>query len=111
MTAEQRQRRARFRGEKTFTWTVQVEGERYMILTKPAPFQPRGSLRYTIWDKQEGVRGATNVIGNGWDFQTKGPYIGARALHVSLLTGATEISHHNRVSASNEDVEIRGDNQ
>lgn len=98
--------RARLRGEKRYDWTIQVAGTRYVILTKPAPFKPRGELLYTICDIQEGRRGPTNLVGNGWDMQTRGPLIGSRALHVALLSGDVEISHRSQYTYTPSDIEV-----
>jgi len=98
--------RARFKGEKRYDWTVQVAGERYTILTKQAPFKPSGELVYTICDAQEGRRGPTDLVGNGWDMSTRGPFIGSRALHVALLSGDVEISHRSRGRFTPDDIEV-----
>lgn len=74
-------------------WTVQVVGDRYAICIRQVPFKPKGTYWYTILDFEKKVRGATNYIGNGWDMETRGPYIGSRLLHVELLSGDVEISH------------------
>ena len=98
--------RARFKGEKRYNWTIQVIGDRYTILTKQTPFQKKGDLLYTICDAQEGQRGPTSFVGNGWDMQSRGPYIGSRALHVALLAGEVEISHRNQVAFAPSDIEV-----
>lgn len=100
--------RVRFKGEKRFGWTVQVAGERYLILTCPAPFQPAGTVDYTICDIELGKRGPSNFIGNGWDMESKGPYIGSRALHAELLAGRVEISNRSRATFSINDLELKG---
>lgn len=48
-------------------WDVRCADERFAICTRQAEFQPKGELRCTILDIQEGIRGACNQIGNGWD--------------------------------------------
>lgn len=61
-------------------WTVQVAGHRYSILTRQAPSRPKGEYLYTIVDNEEGVRGPSNFIGNGWDVSAyPTPAIGWRA--------------------------------
>ena len=102
------QDRARFQGEKLYDWTIQVAGDRYIILTKHAPFKPQGELVYTICDSQDGRRGPSNFIGNGWDMQSRGPLIGSRALHVALLSGDVEISHRSHCKFSRDDIEVKG---
>lgn len=98
--------RARFKGEKRYDWTIQVAGGRYAILTKQAPFKAKGELLYTICDAQEGRRGPTNFVGNGWDMSTHGPLIGSRALHVALLSGEVEISHRRQCAYTTGDFEV-----
>lgn len=99
--------RARFFGEKRFAWTVQVAGSRYTILTKQAPFKPKGELFYTICDAQFEKRGPCNLMGNGWDMQSRGPYIGSRALHVALLSEDVEISNRNSVRFRDALIEVK----
>ena len=99
--------RTRFRGEKRYDWTIQVDGTRYTILTKQEPFQPKGQLLYTICDKELSRRGPSNFIGNGWDMHSRGPYIGSRALHVALLSGEVEISHRNWRTFTQDHIEVK----
>jgi hypothetical protein len=74
-------------------WTVQAAGSRYAILTRQAPFRPRGDYLYTIVDSVDAVRGPCNLIGNGWDVtQYPTPEIGWRLLHLKLIAGELEIS-------------------
>lgn len=103
----QRGDRARFFGEKNFTWTIQVAGNRYTILTKQAPFKPKGELWYTICDHEYEKRGPCNLVGNGWDMQSRGPYIGSRALHVALLAGDIEISNRNCLRFRDALIEVK----
>lgn len=101
------QDRARFAGGKRYDWTIQVAGERYIILTKQAPFTRKGDLMYTICDKEAGVRGPSNYIGQGWDMQSRGPYNGSRTLHDALLSGDVEISHRNNVPFHADSIEVK----
>ena len=79
-------------------WTVQVAGSRYAIMTRQAPFKPKGDYLYSIIDAKEGVRGPCNFIGNGWDVSRHiTPLAGWRDLHVQLLADRVEISHRQRV--------------
>ena len=48
-------------------WTVRVRDNRWMILTRHAPFQKKGWKYYTIIDTTEGIRGPCNLVGQGWD--------------------------------------------
>ena len=68
-------------------------------MTRQAPFRPKGEYLYTILDRQAGVRGPTNFIGNGWDV-TSYPTaaIGWRALHIALLSNSVEISRRQQIS-------------
>lgn len=100
--------RVRLAGESRFSWTVQVAGDRYTILTRQAPFRPKGDLDYTICDNVTGKRGPTNVIGNGWDFNAiGGAYQGARLLHIELLAGRVEISRRQSVPFTPNDIELK----
>jgi hypothetical protein len=79
-------------------WDVVAAGSRYAIMTRQAPFRPKGEYLYSIVDAQEGVRGPCNLVGNGWDVtQYRTPAIGWRLLHIKLLAGELEISHRKRV--------------
>lgn len=99
--------RVKLSGEKQFAWTVQVAGDRYAILTRQAPFKPKGQLWYTILDKTTGWRGPCNLVGNGWDLETKGPYIGSRLLHKALLDGEVEISRRQRIRFEESTLEVK----
>ena len=82
-----------------FWWTVQTAGDRYVIMTRQAPFKPKGDYLYTIIDNETGMRGPCNLIGNGWDVsQYKTPEAGWRGLHVQLLAGDIELSHRQQVT-------------
>jgi hypothetical protein len=48
-------------------WAVRAGDERFTILTRQADFKPKGTLFYTIIDRERGVRGPCNLIGQGWD--------------------------------------------
>lgn len=99
-----------------YWWTVRAVDERYVVLTRYAPF--RSSLLYTIADTQTGRRGPCDLIGQGWDFdKTNDQTLAASAerLLVALHGGvdtvddeslpdaartfipAVEISHRNNV--------------
>jgi len=39
-----------------------------VILTRQAPFKPKGEVLYTIVDQEQGLRGPCNLIEQGWDF-------------------------------------------
>lgn len=81
-----------------FWWTVQVVGSRYAIMTRQAPFRPKGEYTYTIIDMDRDVRGPCNLIGNGWDVSGhKTPLHGWRDLHVQLLAERIEISRRQRL--------------
>lgn len=80
-------------------WTVQASGNRYAILTRQAPFKPKGDYLYTIVDSEGAVRGPCNLIGNGWDVtQYPTPEIGWRLLHQKMTDGELEISHRRAVA-------------
>lgn len=88
-------------------WTVQAAGSRYAIVTQQAPFRPAGEYFYSILDFEEGIRGPSNLIGNGWDVsQYPSPEIGWRLLHVGLLSERLQITSRNRVPFSILDVRL-----
>lgn len=94
-------------------WTVQALDDRFVILTRQAPFRPKGQSQYTIIDWERGVRGPCNLIGQGWDIdEPNGPEDLLQALNnqleihrrldageksVSIDDYAVEVSHRNNV--------------
>lgn len=58
------------RSDRRSWWTVRAADERFVILTRQAPFKPRGKLLYTIIDWERDLRGPCNLLGQGWDFNT-----------------------------------------
>lgn len=94
-------------------WTVQALDDRFVILTRQAPFRPKGQSQYTIIDWERGVRGPCNLIGQGWDIdEPNGPEDLLQALNnqleihrrldageksVSIDDYAVEVSHRNSV--------------
>lgn len=77
-------------------WTVQAVSPRFAILTQHVPFQPNGTLRYTVLDVEAGIRGACNLIGYGWG---DGTYSRTQceAILAEFESGELEISHRNHV--------------
>lgn len=57
-------------GEKRW-WDVRARDERFVILTRQAPFRPKGDVEYTIIDTVRDLRGPCNLIGQGWDFESR----------------------------------------
>ena len=53
-------------GREQNWWTVRAQDDRYVILTRQAPFRPAGEVEYTVIDWERGVRGPCNLIGQGW---------------------------------------------
>lgn len=60
--------RVKFVGDPRW-WTVRAGDERFTILTRQASFKPKGTVCYTIIDRDREVRGPCSLIGQGWDFQ------------------------------------------
>lgn len=89
-------------------WTVQGRDDRYVILTRQAPFRPKGQSQYTILDFKRGVRGPCNRIGQGWDFDGRDHRVAAREL-LDALNGRdefpVEISHRNNVPIDVEETQ------
>ncbi|QTF70593.1 hypothetical protein [Arthrobacter woluwensis] len=97
-------------GNSRTWWAVQVAGPRFVIMTKAQEFAPTGSdPYYTIVDFEKGVRGPCNLIGQGWDMTSRGPYVGSRLLHVHLLDGELAVSHRNNVPL--DFIELRSQHQ
>jgi hypothetical protein len=67
-------------GREKNWWTVRATDNRFVILTRQAPFEPKGTVEYTIIDWERGVRGPTDLLGQGWDFETEGVDTGAKRL-------------------------------
>lgn len=91
-------------GAPSWWWDARAVSERYAVLTHQAPFEPKGTLIYTIIDWQRGVRGPCNLVGQGWDFGTDPDVDAARLL--AALEGAAvvddqmlsvEVSYRNNV--------------
>lgn len=84
-------------------WTVRTRDERYIVATAPAPFQPSGTLIYTVvdltgWADMEYngqghgiVRSSLNTLGggslSGLDDE------GCDAILTALTSGERELSH------------------
>lgn len=82
-------------------WTVRAADTRFVILTRQAPFQPKGESVYTIIDWERGLRGPCDRIGQGWDVDKAG---GCESL-LSALNGHVQVSYRNNLPI--EIVEVR----
>lgn len=51
---------------RTKTWLVQAVSPNFAALVQQVPFQPKGSLQYTVLDWRNGVRGPCDLIGQGY---------------------------------------------
>ncbi|WP_024816927.1 hypothetical protein [Arthrobacter sp. 31Y] len=94
-------------------WTVRAADERFVILTRQAPFEAAGVNEYTIIDWDRDVRGPCNLIGQGWDTSTDescqellralqyqlevAAQLRAGAESVALEEVAVEVSYRNNV--------------
>ncbi len=47
-------------------WTVQAVSEHFAAFVQQAPFEPKGTLQYTVIDWRNGIRGPCNLIGQGY---------------------------------------------
>jgi hypothetical protein len=47
-------------------WTVQAVTENFAALVQQVPFEPKGTLQYTVIDWRNGIRGPCNLIGQGF---------------------------------------------
>lgn len=87
-----------------YWWDVQAGNERYTILTHQARFKPAGELIYTIIDREQGVRGPCNLVGQGYDVKSPG---GVDRLLAELGEGTVDMSQRNRVPVNI--GQVRGD--
>lgn len=86
-------------GAPSWWWDARAVSDRYAVLTHQAPFEPKGTLIYTIIDWQRGVRGPCNLIGQGWDFGAH-PDMDATRLLEALEGSAAVDDHVLRVEVS-----------
>lgn len=90
-------------GAQRVWWTVRARDDRFIVATSPVPFQPKGSLYYTVVDltgwlkkKYNGcgngvVRSSLNTLGGSWDLGEEGK--GADAVIRGLRSGGWELSY------------------
>lgn len=88
-------------------WTVRDRDERFIVATTQAPFQPKGTLWYTVVDltgwqdkRYNGagngiVRSSLNTLGGGWDCETAE---GLAEILPMLRSGEWELSHRRVVN-------------
>jgi hypothetical protein len=78
-------------------WTVKAVTEHFAALTRQVPFQPTGTLCYTVVDWRNGIRGACNLIGQGWG---DGKYTEQECAEMlaRFESDDLEVSHRNWVS-------------
>lgn len=55
---------------RSWWWDVRATDERFTILTHAEPNKPHSA--YTIIDRERGVRGPCDLIGQGWDVDEEG---------------------------------------
>ena len=77
-------------------WTVKAVTEHFAALTRQVSFQPTGTLCYTVVDWRNGIRGACNLVGQGWG---NGTYTEREcaAMLARFESGDLEVSHRNWV--------------
>lgn len=77
-------------------WTCQVANDRFAVLVAPVRFKPKGTLQYTVWDRERAVRGPCNLIGQGYG---DGSYSVAECerMLAQFTAGELEVSHRNNV--------------
>lgn len=73
-------------------WTVRAADTRYAIVTRQAPFRPKGEFEYSILDSTTGNAGPSNLIGNGFWNRGEDITVGAERLLGDLNAGRVEIS-------------------
>lgn len=52
--------------EQRVLWDVKAVSENFAALTQQVPFQPAGTLQYTVIDWKSGIRGPANLVGQGY---------------------------------------------
>jgi hypothetical protein len=57
--------RVKFVGDRRW-WTVKAVTDNFAALTRQAEFERAGTLCYTVVDWRNGVRGACDLLGQGW---------------------------------------------
>ncbi len=87
--------RLKFAGFR-YWWTVRAVTGHFAALTAHAEFHPTGTRCYTVIDWRNGIRGACNLIGQGWG---DGTYTEEEcaAMLAEFEAGGLEISHRNWV--------------
>lgn len=97
----ERVRFARPSDESTWWWDVRATDTRFTVLTRQRPFRVKGELLYTIIDRERGVRGPCNLIGQGWDIEEPGGcerLLDALRRHADNAPGLrVEVSHRNNL--------------
>lgn len=82
--------------EENRWWDVRAHDGRWAILTRQAAFQSAGTLKYTVVDQDQALRGPANTIGQGWDVEDAE---GCDELLAALQAGEFSISTRNRIEA------------
>lgn len=96
-------------------WTVGARDERFIIASQQAPFEPKGTLQYTVVDltgwtfTYNGVgpgivRSSINLIGGGYDLDETG---WADQMLAELQSGELELSHRRVMRVDRIEVENR----
>ena len=87
--------RVKFTADGRRWWNVRAADARYAVCTRQAEFRPKGAFTYTIVDTVEGIRGTTNLIGQGWRRGMTDE--DCADLLAALQSGDVGVSHRNRV--------------
>lgn len=76
-------------------WTVRALHGDFVVVTQQVPFENKGTLRYSVLDLRQGLRGPVNVIGQGWSgIETDR---GCRTLARAMSLGVVSVSGRNNV--------------
>ncbi|MCW2632069.1 MAG: hypothetical protein JWR88_1031 [Pseudonocardia sp.] len=77
-------------------WTVQAVSPHFAVCVQQVPFKPKGTLRYTVLDWRNSVRGPCDLIGQGYG---DGSYSEQEcvAMLAEFESGELEVSYRNRV--------------
>ena len=89
-------------GDGNRWWTVRAVGDRYLVATRQANFEPKGVLTYTVvdltgWNHTYNgagpgmVRSSLNTLGDGWEIGPDGE--GCQDILTALEIGQYELSN------------------
>lgn len=82
-------------------WTVIDRNPEHIVAVRQAPFEPKGTLEYTVTGHMNGqrngagpglVRSSLNTLGGGWDLSNRDGGAGPEGILAALESGKYELS-------------------